>query len=134
MRHVERRAGPGRLALSAPGPARVACQHRTAHHPVVRPSWRAPLWGEAASLWGWNSADPRATVASAYLKRVLDPVAAALVGAGLGMSVLAGRSLIAQLRREPLPVDMWATMPQLVRPALVVLASFVAAIGVALTR
>ncbi|SFP98680.1 hypothetical protein [Sphingomonas rubra] len=50
------------------------------------------------------------------------------------MAVLAGRSLIAQLRREPLPVDMWATMPQLARPALVVVLCFIAAIGVVLTR
>lgn len=90
--------------------------------------------GEAAALWGWDPGDPTATLAAAQAKRLLDPLAAGLAFAGLGVWVLAERNLIAQLRSKPLPVDMWAKLPQLKRPALVVALSFAAAIGVVVTR
>ena len=90
--------------------------------------------GEAAALWGWDPGDPKATLGAAQAKRLLDPVAAALVYAGLGIWVLAERSIVAQLRSKPFPVDMWAKLPQLTRPATVVMLSFAAAIGVVVTR
>lgn len=90
--------------------------------------------GEAASLWGWDPSDPQATIAAAYAKRLLDPVAGASFLTGLGMAFLSGPTLLRQLRREPLPVDLWIALPQLGRAAAVVALCFVAAIGVVATR
>jgi hypothetical protein len=90
--------------------------------------------GEAASLWGWDPSDPRATIRAAYTKRILDMPAAILFWTGLAMAVLGSRSFLMMLRRDPLPVKMWATLPQLGRPVAVVVLSFAAAIGVVLTR
>jgi hypothetical protein len=47
---------------------------------------------------------------------------------------LSNTAMEQQLTRRPLPVDMWARLPTLRRPAAVILLSLVAAVGVALTR
>lgn len=90
--------------------------------------------GEAAVLWGWNPADPTSTAAATLAKRLLDPFAAALAWIGFGGFVLAERGIIDQLRKQPFPINMWASLEQLKRPAIVVLLCFVAAIGVVSTR
>ncbi len=90
--------------------------------------------GEAAVLWGWNPADPSATAAATLAKRLIDPFAAGLAWIGFGLFVLAERGIVDQLRKQPFPINMWASLEQLKRPAIVVLICFVAAIGVVSTR
>lgn len=90
--------------------------------------------GESLVLWGWNPLDPGATATAALAKRLLDPVGAVFGWAGFGVWVLAERGLIDQLRKQPFPINMWASLEQLKRPALVVALCFVAAIGVVSTR
>ncbi len=90
--------------------------------------------GEAAVLWGWDPANAQATAAAALAKRLLDPVSAALAWTGFGLFVLAERGTVDQLRKQPFPINMWASLEQLKRPAIVVLLCFVAAIGVVSTR
>lgn len=89
---------------------------------------------EAASLWGWNPNDPSATLAAAQAKRLLDPVSATLAWVAFGTFFLAYRSLVEQLRKRPLPLRMWATIPQLKKPAIVVVLCLLASIGVVTTR
>jgi hypothetical protein len=90
--------------------------------------------GEAAVLWGWNPSDPTATAAATLAKRLIDPIAAPLGWCGFALFVLAERGIIDQLRKQPFPINMWASLEQLKRPAIVVLLCFVAAIGVVSTR
>lgn len=91
-------------------------------------------FGEAYSIWAWNPADPAATAMALHLKRLLDPVSAGFGLAGIAQFVLALPGMKPQLRKRPFPLDMWATLPMLKRPALVVLLCFAGAVGVTLTR
>ena len=89
---------------------------------------------EAMNLWAWNPADPETTARVLLAKRYVDP-AALLCGAGwMGLVLLSNAAMEAQLRRQPLPVDMWARLPALRRPVAIVLLSLAAAVGVAVTR
>lgn len=91
-------------------------------------------FGEAYSIWGWNPADPMATATALQLKRFLDPISAAFGLVGIAQFVLTLPGMKPQLRKRPFPLDMWATLPMLKRPALVVLLCFAGAVGVTLTR
>lgn len=90
--------------------------------------------GEAAVLWGWDPTDPTATAAATLAKRLIDPIAAPLGWCGFALFVLAERGIVDQLRKQPFPINMWASLEQLKRPAIVVALCFVAAIGVVSTR
>ena len=90
--------------------------------------------GEAAVLWGWDPTNPAATSAATLAKRLIDPIAAPLGWCGFALFVLAERGMIDQLRKQPFPINMWASLEQLKRPAIVVAICFFAAIGVVSTR
>jgi len=90
--------------------------------------------GEAVSLWNWNPRDPAATGWFLTLKRFMDPFALLFGVTGLGMLYLSSRGMVAQLRRRPFPIDMWASLPMLKRPAAIGILSLIAAIGVVSTR
>ncbi|HEX8415739.1 MAG TPA: hypothetical protein VF637_17940 [Sphingomicrobium sp.] len=89
---------------------------------------------EAMSLWAWNPADPVTTARVLMAKRWIDPAALVLASAWMMLVTLSKAAMERQLIRRPLPVDMWARLPALRRPLAVILLSFVAAIGVTLTR
>lgn len=89
---------------------------------------------EAMNLWAWNPSDPMTAANVLMAKRWIDPIALILAGAWLTLITLSNAAMEQQLTRLPLPVDMWARMPALWRPAAVILLSLTAAIGVALTR
>lgn len=74
---------------------------------------------EAVSLWSWSSGDAATIERVAEAKRWLDPLS---VGCGflwMGLHTLAEPMIEHQLRKAPLPVDMWSRWPQLRKPVLV---------------
>ncbi len=82
---------------------------------------------EAVSLWSWSSGDASTIQRIMELKRWLDPLS---VGCGflwMGLHMLAEPMIEHQLRKAPLPVDMWSRWPQLRRPALILLVSLLMA-------
>lgn len=88
----------------------------------------------AAVLWIWNPVDPESTAAALTMQRFIDPLAALFGLAAMCLFTLSAKGLVAQLRREPLEVDIWLSLPMLRRPALIAVASLVAAIGVVSLR
>lgn len=82
---------------------------------------------EAVSLWSWSSGDARTIERVAEAKRWLDPVS---VGCGflwMTLHVLAEPMLEFQLRKAPLPVDMYSRWPQLKRPVYILIVSLLMA-------
>ncbi|WP_239017838.1 hypothetical protein [Sphingomonas aracearum] len=82
---------------------------------------------EAMSLWSWSSGDTATVVRIAELKRWLDPIAVACGFAWMTLHTLAEPMLEHQLRKAPLPVDMWSRWPQLRRPVLILVVSLLMA-------
>jgi len=82
---------------------------------------------EAVSLWSWSSGDVETIERIAEAKRWLDPIS---VGCGflwMALHILAEPMLEYQLRKAPLPVDMWSRWPQLRRPVLILIVSLLMA-------
>lgn len=76
---------------------------------------------EAVSLWSWSSGDAATIERVAEAKRWLDPLS---VGCGflwMALHILAEPMLEYQLRKAPLPVDMWSRWPQLRKPVLILI-------------
>lgn len=112
-------------------------------HPVSLWRWGGFLIGsagtlrfgaEALVLWGWDPMTPDATAFYTTLKRFFDPVAAAMVVTFMALFKLSERGMIQQLRRRPLPIDMWASLPMLKKPAIIAGLSLAAAVGVVSLR
>lgn len=132
--------------LMAGAMARAIWRHRgqdLPRHPVTiwRLAWLfagAALFlrcgTEAMNLWAWNPADPVTTARVLMAKRWIDPAALMFASAWMMLVTLSNTAMEQQLTRRPLPVDMWARLPALRRPAAVILLSLIAAVGVALTR
>lgn len=89
---------------------------------------------EAMNLWAWSPSDPTTTARVLMAKRWIDPVALAAAAGWMVLVTLSNASMEAQLTRRPYPINMWASLPTLKRPAAVVLLSLFAAVGVAWTR
>ena len=89
---------------------------------------------EAANLWAWNPADPVTTARVLMAKRWVDPAALVLAAGWMTLVTLADAGMAEQLLKRPYPVNMWASLPALRRPAAVLALSLVAAVGVAWTR
>jgi hypothetical protein len=88
----------------------------------------------AMELWGWNPDDP-ATIARVLMaKRWIDPIAVALAMLWMGLAILGEPGVEHQLRKAPLPVDMWSRWPALARAGAVVILSFVAALAAVCLR
>jgi hypothetical protein len=88
----------------------------------------------AAVLWKWNAADPAGTGWVLTMQRFVDPVALSMGITAVLLFTLSSPGMIEQLRREPLPVRMWVSLPMLRRPLLILILSAAAAIGVVATR
>ncbi|EZP57266.1 hypothetical protein [Sphingomonas sp. RIT328] len=90
--------------------------------------------GTALVLWNWNPRDPAGTGWCLTFQRFLDIPAMCFGILGLGILYLTSRGMVPQLRRRPLPIQLWASLPMLRRPAGIALLSLIAAIGVVSTR
>lgn len=88
----------------------------------------------ALVLWNWDPLKPAATGWYLTLQRFADLPAMAFGLAGLAFFYLSAPGMTAQLRRRPFPIDMWASLPMLKRPAWIALLSLIAALGVVSTR
>lgn len=88
----------------------------------------------AMALWNWDPRNPTGTGWFLTLQRFLDLPAMCFGVAGLGILYLTSRGMVPQLRRRPLPIQLWASLPMLRRPAGIALLSLIAAIGVVSTR
>jgi len=90
--------------------------------------------GAAMELWGWTPKDP-ATVARVMMaKRWIDPIACGFGGIWMTLAIVGEVGVEHQLRKAPLPVDMWSRWPQLARAGGVVVLSFVAALAAVCLR
>jgi len=88
----------------------------------------------ALVLWGWNIDDPGRTGALLFIQRVVDPVAIAMGVTGMTLFVLTLPGMLHQLRRDPLPLNLWQAWPVVRRMLAVGVICFVAAVGVTVTR
>lgn len=89
---------------------------------------------EALYLWGWAPSDP-ATVARVLMaKRWVDPVAVVAGMTWMGIVMLGEPGIEHQLRKAPLPVDMWSRWPTLARALGIVILSFAAAASAVILR
>jgi len=82
---------------------------------------------EAISLWSWSSGDAETIERVAELKRWLDPVSVGFGFTWMALHILAEPMLEFQLRKAPLPVDMWSRWPQLRRPIAILVVSLLMA-------
>jgi hypothetical protein len=88
----------------------------------------------AMELWGWNPDNPVTIARVMMAKRWIDPIAVACGMAWMGLAILGEPGVEHQLRKAPLPVDMWSRWPQLARAGAVVILSFVAALSAVCLR
>jgi hypothetical protein len=84
-------------------------------------------FAEAVSLWSWSSGDADTVTRVAQVKRWLDPLSVGCGFAWMTLHVLAEPMLEHQLRKAPLPVDMWSRWPELRRPVMILIVSLLMA-------
>lgn len=78
---------------------------------------------EAMHLWSWSTHDPARIATAVMAKRWIDPLAMACGFAWMTIAILGEPGIEWQLRRAPLPSDLWSRWPALRKPALVVVYS-----------
>lgn len=83
---------------------------------------------EAMHLWGYNPLDATTSARAIMAKRYIDPIAVGCGQLWMMIVVLAEPGIEHQLRKAPLPVDMWSRWPVLARALLVIALSFAAAL------
>ena len=81
----------------------------------------------AMVLWGWNPSDPATTARVLMAQRWLDPIAVACGMGWMALAILGEPGVEHQLRKAPLPVDMWSRWPQLRRPIAILVVSLLMA-------
>lgn len=89
---------------------------------------------EAMTLWAWNPSDVTTTARVLMAKRWIDPASLVFAGGWMTLVTLSDAGMTEQLRKQPFPIPMLASLPSLRRPLAIVLLSLVAAVGVAVTR
>lgn len=78
---------------------------------------------EAVHLWSWSTHDASRIAIAVMAKRWLDPIALACGMGWMAIAILGEPGIEEQLRKMPLPADLWSRWPALKKPALVVLYS-----------
>jgi hypothetical protein len=82
---------------------------------------------EAISLWSWSSGNAATVQQVAELKRWLDPLSVGCGFVWMTLHILAEPMIEHQLRKAPIPVDMYSRWPQLRRPMLILIISLLMA-------
>ena len=67
-------------------------------------------------------------------KRWIDPASLVFAAGWMALVTLSDAGMTEQLRKQPFPIPMLASLPSLKRPLAIILLSLVAAVGVAATR
>jgi len=88
----------------------------------------------ALVLWGWDIEQPERTGTYLFYQRLVDPIAITCGVSGLMLFVLSLPGMLHQLRRKPMPIDMWQAWPIVRRMLAVTIVFFIAAVGVTVTR
>jgi hypothetical protein len=89
---------------------------------------------EAMLLWGWDPGHPDTTARIIMAKRWIDPISVWCAFMWMSIVVLGEPGIEHQLRKAPLPVDMWSRWPMLIRALGVVLLSLVMALAAVILR
>ena len=89
---------------------------------------------EAMTLWAWNPHDVVTTARVLMAKRWIDPASLVFAAGWMALVTLSDAGMTEQLRKQPFPIPMLASLPSLQRPLAIILLSLVAAVGVAATR
>ncbi len=89
---------------------------------------------EAMFLWGWNPDDPITVARVSMAKRWIDPLAVGFGIMWMAIVVLGEPGIEHQLRKAPLPVDMWSRWPVMVRAFAIIILSFIAALAAVCLR
>lgn len=89
---------------------------------------------EGAELLAWSPQDPVLTARVVMAKRWILPASYVFTGVWMALLVLSRKSIEAQLRRQPLPVQMLDRLPVLKRPIVAVTLCAVMAVGVVWMR
>lgn len=82
---------------------------------------------EAVSLWSWSSGDAATIERVAEMKRWLDPLSVGCGFVWMTLHTLAEPMIEYQLRKAPIPVDMYSRWPQLRRPVYILIVSLLMA-------
>ncbi|MBB5696998.1 hypothetical protein [Sphingomonas yantingensis] len=83
---------------------------------------------EALHLWSWDQKTPDIVARALMAKRWLDPIAVMCGMVWMSLVVLGEPGLEHQLRKAPMPVDMWSRWPVMLRALVVLALSFAAAL------
>jgi len=89
---------------------------------------------EALLLWGWTPKDAELTRRVIMAKRWIEPFAILCALVWMSIVMLAEPGLEHQLRKAPLPVDMWSRWPMLIRSLGVLALSLIMALAAVLLR
>lgn len=88
----------------------------------------------ALELWGWNPTDPVTIARVVMAKRWIDPIACFFGMFWMALAIVGEVGVEHQLRKAPLPVDMWSRWPALARALAVIVLSFTAALAAVCLR
>lgn len=75
---------------------------------------------EGFYLWAWSSGAVDTIVLAVRAKRWVDPLSIACAFAWFAMAILARPGVEDQLKKRPLPVDMWSRWPALRKPVTMI--------------
>jgi len=84
---------------------------------------------EATHLWAWSSGDTATIAAVIQAKRWIDPISIFCIFAYFAMAVLARPGIETQLKKRPIPIDMWSRWPALRKPVTMIGLAFGMAIA-----
>jgi hypothetical protein len=88
---------------------------------------------QAMNLWAWNPVDVCTNTRQGMAKRLIDPAATLLAAGWLTLVTPSDAGMAEQLKERRYRVRLWSASP-LRRPLAIVALSFIAAIGVRVTR
>lgn len=115
-------------------PTNPICVYRTISLLGVAVAGTLFTGAEALYLWSYDPNLPAITARAIMAKRWIDPIAAGFLMLSASLIVVAEPGIEYQLRRSPLPLDLWSRWPTLTRGALVMIFSFAASLAAVCLR
>lgn len=115
-------------------PTNPICVYRTISLLGISVAGALFTGAEALYLWTYDPELPATTARAIMAKRWIDPIAVISLMVSASLIVVAEPGIESQLRRSPLPMDLWSRWPTLVRGGLVIFFSFTAALAAVCLR